>query len=547
MSKIFDQVNYNIGTRLIENMQYEDYKDSKLFYDGDHWGNGRFWIGPTPAEDDPSHADVMRLVEKNFISRNIIKEVVDRHIANVLAAAPYWKFSPKRELGFGESPSGDEESRMVEAEALLQQWVDNRIVAHENDDKSDVLREAMVGLLLGSRSVFRLFVPRDELVNGAVPRGNMEESLNRIYIHHLPITDAALYLDSYSQRQIGLWRYEYQDILLNTHSGMEFTYLDEKKRTVIRAEGISKLTGLTGQSGEIEQQAPIALDLGGRLTMFEMRRPAMIGKEVHSLQKMHNMNWTMWGRNVVLAGFLERVVLNAHLPKGLKVGAGSTYSLIGKEIVDQDGRRSIATPNVLWRDPVDVGTFKTTRESTYHSILEQVNMAHYTLSGDSRLSAESRRQSLSDYSKDLKMTASAGENAFRWILETVLKMAATFAGDPNRFDDLRAQVSISANPGITDPDVWLAVDQLVQSRMMSRETGMSEIGIGDIDSELNRMALENATKLAESLGVVPEAPPGAAGGAGGGGGSSGGGEGTAAKPIVVKSFVRRPRGAPSGA
>ena len=145
------------------------------------------------------------------------------------------------------------------------------------------------------------------------------------------------------------------------------------------------------------------------------------------------------------------------------------------------------------------------------------------------------------------MTASAGENAFRWILETVLKMAATFAGDPNRFDDLRAQVSISANPGITDPDVWLAVDQLVQSRMMSRETGMSEIGIGDIDSELNRMALENATKLAESLGVVPEVPAGAAGGAGGGSGAGGGGEGTAAKPIVVKSFVRRPRGAPAGA
>ncbi|MCB0099485.1 MAG: hypothetical protein KDE46_27315, partial [Caldilineaceae bacterium] len=209
-----------------------------------------------------------------------------------------------------------------------------------------------------------------------------------------------------------------------------------------------------------------------------------------------------------------------------------TYSLIGKEIVDQDGRRTIATPNVLWRDPVDVTSFRTTREASYHAILEQVNMAHYTLSGDSRLSAESRRQSLSDYSKDLRITANAGERAMRWLLETVLKMAATFAGDPTRFDDLRAQVTISANPAIADPEMWLAVDQLVTSRMISREKGMSEVGVSDIDAELNRIASERASNLWETLGVPEEAPADPAAGSGEGG----------SKPVVVKSFVRRPRG-----
>jgi hypothetical protein len=527
MAEIFDKIDFMIGQRLIGEMQYPEYADSRLFYDGEHFNGGKFWIGPTPSPDDPIYGDVMAIVAKNFVSRNIIKEVVDRHVSNVLANEPYWKFSPKRELGFGESPNVDEEKRMVEAEALLQIWVDNRIVAYENEDQNDVFRDALVDLLLGGRAVLRLFVPPDELVNGQVPKGSMEESLNRIYIHHTPSEDSCLYLDPTSQRQIGLFRYDYSDMFAQFHRGIEFSYLNRQKQTVIRSIAIA---GSEADEGDFAQ--PVTIDLGGRLTMFEMRRPPMIGKEIHSLQKLHNMNWTMWGRNTVLAGFLERVVLNAHLPKGLKVGAGSTYSLIGKEIVDQDGRRTIATPNVLWRDPVDVTSFRTTREASYHAILEQVNMAHYTLSGDSRLSAESRRQSLSDYSKDLRITANAGERAMRWLLETVLKMAATFAGDPTRFDDLRAQVTISANPAIADPEMWLAVDQLVTSRMISREKGMSEVGVSDIDAELNRIASERASNLWETLGVPEETPtdPGAGGGEGG------------SKPVVVKSFVRRPRG-----
>lgn len=540
VNDIFDKVDYMIGTRLIGEMQNETYQDSQLFYDGDHWNGGKFWVGPTPSADDPIYKEVMELVARNFICRNIIKEVVDRHIANVLAAEPYWKFSPKRDLGFGESPSGDEEKRMVEAEALLQAWIDKRIVPHENDDESDLFRQALISLLLCSRSVFRLFVPPDELVNGQVPKGTMEESLDRIFVHHLPCIDAGLYLDPSSQRKIGMWRYDYRDIMLQYHRGIELTYLDKNKKTVIRTVDVAGATpDSTGSpwdtsEGLMDGSARQTIDLGGRLTMYEMRRPAMIGKEIHSLQKMHNMNWTMWGRNVVLAGFLERVVLNAHLPKGLKVGAGSTYSLIGKEIVDQDGRRTIATPNVLWRDPVDVSSFKTSREASYHAILEQTNQAHYTLTGDSRLSGESRRQSLSDYSKDLRITAGAGERAFRWMLETVLKMAAVFSGDPTRYDDLRAEVTISANPSLADPDMLIAIDQLVNSRMISRERGMSEIGVNDIDSELNRIAGEKAGKLWETLGVPEEDPMlGKVGGEG---------QPPAPKPVQVKSFVRRPRG-----
>lgn len=531
---IFDKIDYNLGLRLIASTQDNVYNDSKRFYAGDHWLDGNGWVGPTPNPADPQYGDVMTLVKNNFVSRNVIKEVIDRHVANVLAAEPYWKFTPKRDLGFGESPNADEEKRMVEAEALLQTWVDTHIVAHENEDENDIFRQSLVTLLLGGRAGLRIFVPPDELVNGKVPVGTLEESLEKIHIHHLPRTNSTLYLDPSSQRCVGLWRYDYEDILENEHVGLELTYLDQQKRTVIRTVSLVNANlGMVGAYGTTSQTSqPITIDLGGRLTMYEMRRPAMIGAEVHSLQKLHNMNWTMWGRNVVLAGFLERVVLNAHLPKGLKVGAGSTYSLIGKEIVDQDGRRTIATPNVLWRDPVDVTSFRTTREASYHAILEQVNMAHYTLSGDSRLSAESRRQSLSDYSKDLRLTANAGERAFRWILETVLKMAAVFAGEPTRYDDLRAQVTISANPSIADPEVWLAVDQLVTSRMMSREMGMSEIGVTDIDSELNRIASERAGKLWETLGVPEETQAGAAPG------SSESGP----KPVVVKSFVRRPRG-----
>lgn len=550
MSEKFDKIDYEIGQKLIGRVVTSDLTVAHEFYNGNHWLGGEGWIGPQPDQSSEAYSAIMATIQKNFISRNVVQEIVNRHVSSVMASDPYWKFTPKRDLGFDEAPNADESKRMVEAEALLQTWLDEKIMPRENDDRDDVLRESLAHLLVGGRSVLRIFVPPDELVNGQVPRGTMEESLERIFIHNTISADSCVFLDAASQRQVGIWRYEDVDIFDQVHQGMEFTYLTKDRKTVIRTDAImgSDNDDYSGVS------APALLDLGGRLTMHEMRRPAIINEQVISLQKMLNLALTMWGRNTVLAGFLERVILNANIPKNLKVGAGTTYSLIGKEVIDQDGHRTLATPNVIWRDPVDVTSFRVTREAAYHSILEQVNMAHYTLTGDSRLSGESRRQSLSDYEKDLKITARAAEKAMRWLLETVLKMAAVFSGQPDRYDDLRVDVTISANPAITDPEVWLAIDQLVRSRMMSRETGMSGIGIMDIDSELNRIALEKSSDLWTALGVPLEAtelpPPAPAGGVpnrddsgsrsdsgGSGGSSSSAGAGT----VQVRGFTRRRR------
>lgn len=544
MSEKFDKIDYEIGQKLIGRVVNSDLTIAHAFYNGDHWQGGEGWIGPQPDQSSEAYSAIMSTIQKNFISRNVVQEVVDRHVSSVLAADPYWKFTPKRDLGFDEAPNDDESKRMVEAEALLQTWLDAKIMPRENDDRDDVLRESLAHLLVGGRSVLRVFVPPDELVNGQVPHGTMEESLERIFVHNTIASDSCVYLDSSSQRQIGVWRYEDVDIFDQINQGIEFTYLTKDRKTVIRTDVINGPDDYAGAS------APAILDLSGRITMHEMRRPAIINEQVISLQKMLNLALTMWGRNTVLAGFLERVILNANIPKNLKVGAGTTYSLIGKEVVDQDGNRTLATPNVIWRDPVDVTSFRVTREAAYHSILEQVNMAHYTLTGDSRLSGESRRQSLSDYEKDLKITARAAEKAMRWLLETVLKMAAVFSGQPDRYDDLRVDVTISANPAVTDPEVWLAIDQLVQSRMISRESGMAGIGIMDIDSELNRIALEKSSNLWDSLGVPMEPtelpPPEPAGDNptrddSGSRPSSGGSSNASSGTAVVRGYTRRRR------
>ena len=490
------------------------YAANRRLYDGDHWLDTAGWIGPRPGAGDTDSTNVLLEIRRAFISKNAVREVVDRHVGGVMGKEPSWKFTVRRPLGkveqqqpdgtmktVDEEPNEAEQALIDEAETALTEWWDAR-GAHT------LIQDVAATLLLARRGALRLFVPpglvEQDGVTGAisVPVTELTPSLMRIYVKAPDPAQATVVTDENTQQQAGIFLYRDDE---SKADRAELVYLDDAGQTLIRILGATDTT------------AAAPLDLGGRLTIYEMTRAALITPQVRQLQALLNMALTMLGRNVVLAGFLERILLNVQLPgvyegegaarrfvpDTFRVGAGTTNALMGATYVDEQGITRMASPSVVYRDPVPVDTFKATKEEAYTAILEETDQLHAQISGDATASGESRKQARADFEQSLLDTQAQLNRAGRWLLETVLAMGAAFAGTPGRFAELRAVFECRVDAGPMAADELRLLSELSGSQqLLSRETAMARVGVDDVDAEQERIASEEEAKQARALAIA---------------------------------------------
>lgn len=467
----------------------KEYAENRQMYDGDHWGTGGcFWIGPRPLPSDAGASDTLLKIKKAFISKNVVAEVTNRHVSAVLRHEPAWSLTLRRPLADGEQPTTDEQALMDEADALLTQWWDAR-------KAQAVLQDAAANVLLGGRAPLRLYVPSGLLVEGQIPQGDMGQSLGLIYADPPPSpTSATVAEDADTRAPIGVYVFERAGQEL-----AEVTYLDGAD-TIIRV--------LDGSDTE-----PFRFDFGSRLPMHELERAPLITPQVRAQQELLNLALTMLGRNVVLGGFLERILLNAQLPgtierqsdgsskfvpEPLQVGAGTTNVLAGLPIYGDPNNpeklTGYTTPSVVYRDPVKPDTFIQTKDAAYRGILEETQQLHALISGDAVASGDSRKEARADFVDSLADTVTQVEQAGRWLLETLLAMASAFSGQAGHFQELRAVFTCQVSTGPILAIDAQAARENVAAGLMSEETGMAEIGIEDTDAEKARIAAERETR-----------------------------------------------------
>lgn len=480
------------ATESIPDAAAEWLKANSKFYSGDHWQDGTAWSGPLPDATHPLYRDLTLEIQRGFVSKNTVAEVVGRHVAGVVGREPMWSMALRRPLAEGEEPTAEEQTLIDEAEALLTDWWDSRGIHH-------IIQDAAATCLWARRGPLRLFVPSGLLQPDPanpdarlVPQADLQTSVSRIYLDQPEPARAAVILDRETMRQTGIYLHK-----KDKEERAELTYLDEGGNTVLRIAGVDKETSLPA----------FTLPLGGHLMMFELSRPRLITDQVIQNQKALNLALTMLSRNVVMAGFLERTYLNAQLPgkmepdpnrpgeerfvpEQLHVGAGATNFISGVTTLDANGNEIIATPSLVYRDPVPVTTFRDTRLESYRTILEECQQLHALISGDSTASGESRKQALTDFKQSLSDTRSQVEEALRWLLETVLALAAVFAGQPGRYDTLRAVAECRLDLGPVSADDQRIAKELVEAEIISRETARGRVGVDDTDAEAIKIEAE---------------------------------------------------------
>lgn len=495
-------------------------QDLERYIFTDQWAAGVGWTGPNPVNlDDKVESTVLTLIERKFVSRNILEEVISRHRDGVVGLEPHWTLGTDQPRGL--------KRLITEAETALTTWWDETGV-HEQ------LQEAVKTLLYAAEdskrgepprfaySPLRVFIRSASVgEDGTVPRrGSLDEALGDIRVHA-----AAPYTAGVIRNSDGdaiATRYVYSDDDGDAReeiTGVVATlrrYGLEDNLTRFRDEDTVVLVR-NNLGGDVIDAA--AYDLGGQLLMFEMTREPLVKASSVSLQKLINKAWTMASHNLDVAGFTERTLLNAQMPghwedddgvtttpelgvrfvpDPLYVGAGATNYFSGIPQVDADGNVRYTTPSIQYRDPVPPEAFTQTYDAAREAIYEEAKQLHVLISGDATASGRSRAQATNDFVASLELTGSQVARATRWVFSTVLALASVLMGEPRRFVALRPTVTprlAAVQP--SSEDVTAAIAKR-DAGLISTQTAMSEVGIEDVDAEAKLIATERAEAQARA-------------------------------------------------
>lgn len=516
----------------VQDLLIEDsrYLQARSFYQGDHFQGGDAWIGPRLDEDEEDSHDVLSEIEASLVTHDAVAEVAERKRDAMIGSSASWEVTVDRAVDDDHPVTEAEKRRIDEINSALVKWWDDK-------EALGVMQRATLDLQLGARGLMRLMVPVDQLatvdVDGqsvtGVPRGDMQSSLDRIWPVFVLADQARVLRDPFTMRKVGVYVYEVTDLETSkTLELAEVSYVTKDLKTVTKVVAMDK-SSTDPAAKEVPYGTPSSMQLGGRLTIYEMiTDKPLITEAILSNQKLLDMALTMLGVNVVLGGFLERIILNGQRPgewtdpdTGETVGPG-TPGAVFKPMPFKTGARTtqwlqgavkgfdpttrqpiIADPSVEWRDPVDVDTFTETASTAYENILHSAKQLHITMSGDAVASGESRKQARDDYEKSLKKDKSVLDAAGKWLLESVLWMAANFMGKPDFFKGLRVVFDTKVDAGPIAAIDRAAMREEVKDKLRSRENYMVSARITDDPEAMTQTIITEEQELIDA-GVIPD-------------------------------------------
>lgn len=500
--------------------------ENRRAYNGDHWQEGKWFIGQMPDRGVEGYYQRLLEIKDGFQVENVIKETVDTHLGGAFGREPTMDYVPRKTKQPRRSLSSlfrrlasrlprresepEKDAAALEADETFTEWWDVR-------NAHGLIREGGKQTLLEESAVYRFYVPgglRDKL--GVIPVQSQLSDAARFVFLNIHASDAAAVLtDEDTEAKVGIFLYS-QD----GQSFAELTYLDADGKTVVRQVGEKN-----------SNPAPrFTYNLGGHLTMYEVRREPLITEAVRSNQKAVNLALTQLMRNVNLAGSRERVFMSAEAPgvwvdaagnewvEGTSVGkkkwkpfpyytgAGVTNFINGKPLRDKDNRITDYTnPNLNVIEPVAIDTFTGTRETFRHCIFAQCHMLHVLIADDATVSGRSREQARAEYESDLKITKGAFDSLGRWISEGVIYLAAEFCDRSNEFLTLRAEFNTLISTGPVSPIERQENRADVEKGVISLETARSRGGVDDPQAEAARIKQEQEERRALPNEVASEA------------------------------------------
>lgn len=466
------------------------------FFNGDHWQGGWGWAGPMVTADHPAYTQIWTDIMKMFSSRNATREIVETHVNGVLSRPMRWSLAPVRTTP-DERDNTDEalKALIAEASAIVRAWLQQRN-AHA------LLRAFLTDLLMPpGRAVLRLFLPSGNATPVAegsrvlqlVTGDDFGKTLASIFAEKPVVYKGRVWTEPATQRDVGV-------ALFRARNASGDGYQDAANITFVGPDGETTMIGTLYQDGTKTQ---VGYDLGGRITMFQRERSALVTSQLLQQQRILNYAESMIPRNLTTAGFLERVItstqLNGRTVKDPETGIESfeidesqtprfgpaeVTVLEPMVLEDDEGKLHVTTPGYQRGEPImPTGSIESSNH-IYQNMLREAAQGHLIKEEDSD-------SSVIRYGLSLMQSAIPCTEALRWMIETSLAWAEALRGEEGRYTDkLRVQTSAYINVGPVTPEQRNALIAAFEKSVISRETAQELMGVEDVDSENDRIAAQ---------------------------------------------------------
>lgn len=530
------EINTNLESRVTASME-----ESRDFYNGDLWRNGKGL-----AVRKPTESDKLAEVKEGFASQNVIEEVVDRRRDGILGREPIWTLKVKE----GEANETQEKSIAEITDAIVEWW-NNRGMLQE-------LRKLFVNGCLDRLSELRPYVPATAYEGSALKSvKTLSEALDLLHFEVISPKSAGVFLEEDSLRPYSIYRYE-----KDGETWIEVSVTDEENKTHLSKFKENEVSGLAvfptlanaaqptwferivayaktliNQTASDERFDYAPLDLDGKLFLHELAlEKPFVSDPMNWLQKQVSLDKTMQGRNTYTAGFRSKHWLNARPPQGekkisdstqptgykiekfnlpMKDGAGVNSFVQGAFIYDENGAvKGVATPNVVVTDPVPVTTFIESKTDNRAGILCMAKQEHVLTNMDSSPSGFSRQQARAEFKSDLNGAKVPVDETGRYIVEFAKSFAAALTNRVEEFKQFRCDFNSIVDAGVLSPEEKDDNRKAYEVGEISLQTLQARNGVEDTDAELAQIQSEDGFEinrldkvlsvLQKSNGILPK-------------------------------------------
>jgi hypothetical protein len=474
----------------------------KIVEDQDYWLNGDGWLGHRTGDSVVDSA-MRERIKPQFVADDVLGELIENRTNGLIGQEADVQLEP-REQTDDETLAQTLDTEAEEKLAALAAWWDTKRFWEQVASAADRVSFARRGSV-------RPFVADANLLNGRLPTGKtFAEALALIDLDAPAAGMAVRYVDPTTQRPAAvILGKQIIDGGLDRDRAEVWTVDPITKKTVVRVF----IQGGTAQ-------APLPVDLGGRLPFGEMRDKRLVTESLRRTQSLLNFIMTVTGRTVESAGFRSVHVTNAepHLlwltsrPQSTPVvamvdrngaetkiaseavlwgvatppmfGAGVLNEWQGIRSVDKDRNESFETPGVTALDPVDPAFATNAADAVRKVMYQRGKQGHLAIDSSVQASGTAYQQARAQHEADLKRLKGPCEGMMRDVLEAVLAMAGEMSEDAKGLLDrfrLVVNLRISAGP-ITTEDATNAV-LLRDKRAISQQTMQARLGVEDPSAE----------------------------------------------------------------
>ncbi|MBZ9712194.1 hypothetical protein [Deinococcus multiflagellatus] len=479
-----------------------------------HWADGQGWTGPLPKFDGSADgarnvARVTEEIRRQFVSRNLVDNVVGRHVWGIAGREPLIGIRPRRRVKDGQKPTVKEQGFIDEYWDAFTDWWDNSGVWL-------AIQQALRNAVWSGAGTLRLFVPRSKLrqvgrtVEGqpvmGVPGGlKLAEAMGFISVHAPEWDKAGIVRDSEGRVTSAYYRY--------TNEQDQERWELQERRTEGEVRGTLVTPAATGQDTDPADFYPLP-----DLMLFEINLKPLVTESIRRLSQFGNKIMTMGSRNIDLGGFIERTILNAQMPgewvedktaldgrrfvpSTYNVGAGVTNFLNGTAVFTHDEATgqmiptgNFATPNIVYKDPVQWATFGETFAAVREAVFDEARQLHVLIAGDAMANGISRVQAVQDFITSLEPTRMALEQLLRWLISTVVSLALHFTNRRAEWEDFKATAQARISAVQPTPEQIKTANEMRDARRISYKTWCALVGIEESEAELTGLASEPITQ-----------------------------------------------------